>query len=291
MKIVRARLLGFCMGVKRAVEAAEAALEENARGSSTVFTLGPLIHNDAVLRSLKERGAEILDASSAEKAGNGDTVIIRAHGTTPEVASRLAESGAKVIDATCPRVHQSQKRAAEWAKKGFAVIIAGDRNHGEVASICGYAEGRAVVIETAAEAEQISIPEKSILIAQTTFSPSEFEQISRVLCRRNPGIQVFNSICPATSKRQDALRELEGTADGILVIGGKNSANTRRLFETAANICGKAALIETAEDIPGEFLAMETVGITAGASTPGFLIDEAESFLRENSQSAENKVR
>lgn len=291
MEVIRARLLGFCMGVKRAVEAAEAALKENACGGKAVFTLGPLIHNDAVMQALKERGAEILDASSAEKAGSGTTVVIRAHGTTPEIAEQLAKNGAQIIDATCPRVHLSQKRAAEWAQKGFMVIIAGDKNHGEVMSISGYAGSHAVVVENAGEAENAEFPEKSILIAQTTFSPAEFERIAQVLRRRNSGIRIFNSICPATMERQNALRELEGKADGILVIGGKNSANTRRLFETASSICKKAALIETASEIPPEFFAMERVGITAGASTPDFIIDEAEAFLKEGSQSAENKVR
>ncbi|MGN0730244.1 4-hydroxy-3-methylbut-2-enyl diphosphate reductase [Treponema sp.] len=283
MKVIRAKVLGFCIGVRRAVETAYEALE-NSKGSEgrRVFTLGPLIHNPLVMDSLRKNGAEILEPSSLELAGKNSVVVIRAHGTTPQTVRALEEMGAEVLDATCPRVHLSQKRAAEWAEKGFLVVIAGDRNHGEVVSISGYAENSFVVVENADEARGIELPEKAVLIAQTTFSPVEFEKIASVLQKKNPLIQIFNSICSATMERQNALRELSEKTEAVLVIGGKNSANTRRLYETASSICANTALIEDASEIPGNFFDFGTVGLTAGASTPDFVIDEVERALLEH---------
>lgn len=266
------------MGVKRAVETAENALNANTSQKKKIFTLGPLIHNPLVLEDLKSRGVQILeeDLSSVDE---NSVVIIRAHGTTVETKNVLAELNADVLDATCPRVLLSQKRAAEWASKGYRIVIAGDRNHGEVVSISSCAKNNAVVIENVREAEALEIGDKTVLIAQTTFSPAEFEKITEVIKRKNSRVQVFNSICSATMERQNALCELEGRVDGILVIGGKTSANTKRLYESACRICQSAALIENADEIPLEFYKMGKIGITAGASTPDFIIDQVEQKL------------
>lgn len=266
------------MGVKRAVETAEKALDANSSDSKKIFTLGPLIHNPLVLDDLRKRGVQILgdDLSAVD---SDSVVIIRAHGTTVETKDALSSRNAVVMDATCPRVLLSQKRAAEWASKGYCIIIAGDRNHGEVVSISSCAKNKAVVIENVKDAEALNVEPKTVLIAQTTFSPTEFEKIVEVIKNKNENVQVFNSICSATMERQESLRELEGQVDGILVIGGKSSANTKRLYETASAICPTAALIENADEIPSEFFKMEKVGITAGASTPDFIIDQVEQKL------------
>ena len=279
MKVIRARILGYCMGVRRAVETAFRALDENAGTDKKVFTLGPLIHNPSVLGVLENRGMSVLDARDLSVVDKNSVVVVRAHGTTPAVMKDLEDRAQIVLDATCPRVHLSQKRAAEWAARGFTVIVAGDRNHGEVVSISAYADGKAIVIENTREALALEIPQKSVLIAQTTFSLDEFSAIAQILKEKNADIQVFNSICSATMERQNALRDLQGKADGILVIGGKNSANTRRLFETAASICKNAALIENQDEIPLGFFDLETVAITAGASTPDQVIDAVEQKL------------
>lgn len=281
MKVIRAAVLGYCMGVRRAVDAAEKSLQENESLHKQIFTLGPLIHNPTVLKNLENRGLRVLSTETVSSAGNSSVVIIRAHGTTPSVMRQLEQASVQIVDATCPRVHLSQKRAAEWSEKGYAVIIAGDRNHGEVTSIIGFAEEHFVqtfVVQDVDEACKLSVPEKSILIAQTTFSPEEFKKITAVLQSKNDKIVVFNSICSATLERQNALKDLAGQVDGILVIGGRNSANTRRLYETAASIC-HAALIENETQIPPEFYDMEAVGITAGASTPDEVIDKTERSL------------
>ncbi|MCR5219357.1 4-hydroxy-3-methylbut-2-enyl diphosphate reductase [Treponema sp.] len=281
MEVIRAKVLGFCMGVRRAVETAEQSVSKNSAGTK-IYTLGPLIHNPVVLNDLEKKGVSVLTDKNLDQAQPDSIVIIRAHGTTPQVQSYLESHNHTVLDATCPKVHLSQKRAAEWNGKGFTIIIAGDRNHGEVVSISAYAGGNALVIENPQEAEALDVPEKAVLIAQTTFSPVEFEKIKSILKEKNPQIQIFNSICSATMERQDALSQLEGKTDGILVIGGKSSANTRRLYERAASICKNAALIENASEIPPEFFKMQKVGLTAGASTPDNIIEEVEELLLQN---------
>lgn len=285
MNVKRAKVLGYCVGVKRAVEAAEQALQSHECESETpaekkIYTLGPLIHNPVVLEKLGNQGLKILNAQHLDDVTPPSIVIIRAHGTTPHVMQELSSKGAEVIDATCPRVHLSQKRAREWSGKGYAIVIAGDRNHGEVTSISAFSSMPVTVIENAQEAECIDLPNQAVLIAQTTFSPIEFEKISGILRKKNPDIEVFNSICSATMERQEALAEFAGQVDGILVIGGRNSANTRRLYESAKRICEQAALIENAEEIPEAFFSLKNVGITAGASTPDDTIDEVEQRLQ-----------
>lgn len=280
MEIIRARVLGFCFGVRRAVETAEKAVAGNAGSSKKIFTLGPLVHNPVVMDSLCKCGVQVIDGSSFEMVDRDSVVVIRAHGTTPAVIEALKEKEAEILDATCPKVHLSQKRAKEWSEKGYSVIIAGDRNHGEVVSISSYAQNKCRVIESAEEASDMEIPENTILIAQTTFSPVEFEKIKEVLLAKNKDLVVFNSICSATMERQEALAELNGKADGIIVIGGKNSANTKRLYEAALAICPKSILIEDAEEIPGEFLSLSKVALTAGASTPDSTIEKVELFLK-----------
>ena len=280
MKIIRAAVLGFCFGVRRAVETAEKAIEENSCSEESIYTLGPLVHNPLVMDSLLNRGVQVIDESSFGRLNSSSVVIIRAHGTTPAVIENLERHKVKILDATCPKVHLSQKRAKEWSEKGYRIVIAGDKNHGEVLSISSYSNNNYVVIENLRQAMDLVPAEKNVLIAQTTFSPNEFEKIKKVMMEKDPEIQVFNSICSATMERQEALVDLKGKADGIIVIGGRNSANTKRLYETACSICEKVALIEDVSEIPAEFLELETVALTAGASTPDSVIDNAELFLK-----------
>lgn len=283
MKVIKAAVLGYCMGVKRAVESAENALkdafDENDGSPKKVYTLGPLIHNPTVLKSLQDRGVTILDEDGLNSLDQNSVVVIRAHGTTPEILEKLRKTGATVVDSTCPRVHLSQKKAFEFAQKGYTVVIAGDRNHGEVTSIQGYAGENNVVLENVREAEECNLSGKVLFLSQTTFSPSLFKEMEIVLRKKNLELQVFNSICNATMERQTALRDLKGKVDAVVVIGGRNSANTKRLYEIASSICPKAALIETPGEIPQDILCEKSVGITAGASTPDSVIQQVENIL------------
>ncbi|MBQ4378478.1 MAG: 4-hydroxy-3-methylbut-2-enyl diphosphate reductase [Treponema sp.] len=297
MKIIRARILGFCAGVRRAVLAAEKSLSENTNGQ--VYTLGPLIHNPVALENLARQNLKILSEKEISSLQTDDTVIIRAHGVPPETETAIRERGVNVVNATCPLVTQSQKRAAEFARNGYVIFFAGDKNHGEVIGIEGYARKSAsenhkelnfILVKDAGELKaeiavlsekgKISQNSKIVLLSQTTFSIKTFESLKSELKSSFPCAEIISSICPATHERQDALRELCSKVDGVIVIGGKTSANTNRLFMTAQNLCKKAVLIEKPEEITDEirreFSLFETVGITAGASTPDDTIAAVE---------------
>lgn len=278
MEIIRASVMGFCMGVRRAVEVAEKTSLEYKDKCSSMFTLGPLIHNPAVMESLRQKGVEVLDSECLDKVEEGSPVVIRAHGTSPETIKLLEEKGAIVIDATCPRVKQSQNRVKEWSEKGYSVIVAGDKNHGEVTGISGYFNssfgGKFFVVQSEEEAAEISVDEKTMLLAQTTFSIEKYNRIKQILLEKNRELKIFDSICPATRDRQKALADLTGKADAILIVGGKNSANTKRLLESAKKIFKLTALIEKPEEIPEEFFGLRKIAVTAGASTPDWIIEK-----------------
>jgi 4-hydroxy-3-methylbut-2-en-1-yl diphosphate reductase len=281
MIVVRAEVLGYCMGVRRAVEAASDALAKNT--GKKVYTLGPLIHNQTALTALSEKGLCILNEDDAGRAEKDCIVIIRAHGVPPSVTDTLKKHNCTVIDATCPRVKASQKIAAEYAEREYTVILAGDSNHGEVTGIAGYAGSRFILVQNRQDAAALRLPEDTdaVLLSQTTFSPVEFEVIADILKNKWPSIKVMATICPATKERQEALKKMCPLVDGVLVIGGRNSANTKRLLFTAQNLCGNADLIETAEEIPGKYFLMSRVGITAGASTPDEVVNKVEKVLQE----------
>ncbi|MDE5898016.1 MAG: 4-hydroxy-3-methylbut-2-enyl diphosphate reductase, partial [Treponemataceae bacterium] len=273
MVVVPAEILGYCMGVRRAVERALAALEAHKGGK--VYSLGPLIHNRRALEALSERGLSILEDGCAAKAEPGSCVIVRAHGVPPETVRLLSEKNCAVVDATCPRVVASQKRAAQYAAMGYTVLFAGDKNHGEVAGIAGYAGPEFILVQNREEAAALpALSGRAALMSQTTFSPVEFAAIAEILSKKCRSLEVVNTICPATRERQEALLRLCPRVDGVLVVGGRNSANTRRLLQTAEAHCRSAALIECAAEIPAPFFRLETVGITAGASTPAWIIKE-----------------
>lgn len=281
LKIVRADILGYCMGVRRAVEAAERALLESP--VRPVYTYGPLIHNPQALERLSSVGVVTLGGAFESLPADfaGASVIIRAHGVPPAERKILEERHAKVVDATCPRVLSSQKRARTYYEKGFAVFLAGDKNHGEIAGIAGYAPG-CTVLENRDDVERIaSWPERAVLISQTTIKQSEYDAIAEALSGHIPELVVLATICPATLERQKALEELAQRVEAIIVVGGKHSANTVRLFQTARRICPACWHIETPDEIPAEIAHYASVGITAGASTPDEVIDAVEQALQK----------
>ncbi len=280
MEVIKADVLGYCFGVRRAVDAANEALESK-NNSQSVYSLGPLIHNPTVLNTLLSKGLQILNTENISSIEENALVVIRAHGTSPEILNALEKKGARIVDATCPRVHSSQNLAAKAGEQGIPVIIAGDRNHGEVTGIAAFAGKNVIVIETVEEAQALEEMEEALFLSQTTFSMELFTRMKEILSKKITRLQVVSSICPATRERQEALRKLEGRADGILVIGGKESANTRRLFETAASICSKTALIEDEKEIPEDFFGLKRVALTAGASTPDSVIEKVELRLKE----------
>ena len=281
MKIIRASVLGFCFGVRRAVELAEKALTENT--DKTVYSLGPLIHNENALQALSKKGLVTVDENRVGDIPPESVVIIRAHGVAPSVTDALEAKKCKIIDATCPRVKASQKMVERYSSENDYVVLTGDRNHGEVIGIAGYAGENFAQIQDYTEAEVFNIPESDktnvILLSQTTYSPKEFEKIETLFKSKFRNLAVMNTICPATNERQEALLELCKKVEGVIVIGGKNSANTKRLYQTALANSKKAAHIQTAADIPPEFFSLNRIGLTAGASTPDEIIEDVESAL------------
>lgn len=285
MDVVRAKVMGYCMGVRRAVECARKALEQYP--DKSVHTLGPLIHNPAALAALAAQGLRMHDGGDLSGLDSQCVAVIRAHGVPPSVRRQLNHAGCAIVDATCPRVLLSQRRAAEYSARGYHVFLAGDRNHGEVTGIAGCTEDRdtgeprCTVIASVAEAAAYSgnPTEPCVLLSQTTISRGEYDAISAVLKEKLPCLEILDTVCPATTERQEALAELARVVDGILVIGGKSSANNQRLFMAARKLCGRSAFIEDASGIPREFFSLQRVGLTAGASTPDNIIDGVERAL------------
>ena len=294
------------MGVRRAVETAEAELDR--AGGKPVYSLGPLIHNPQTLALLAKRGLCILDESNesieahksneqekTKRAGvpaAGAVVIIRAHGVGPDEEAALKTGGARVADATCPRVKLSQNTARLLAAKGYHIFLAGEKNHAEVRGIAGYIErsGAAYSIagdarearEAAQQVRRRTPDAKTALIAQTTFSLEEYARTAAALRELFPGLQVKDTICPATRERQTALVELCAAADALVAAGGNGSANTRRLLDIA-RAHGKPAWIAEnrvdASALAGELSRFPVVGLCAGASTPDSVIGEIEAEL------------
>ena len=283
-QVKRAKVLGYCMGVRKAVEAVYRAL--NDYPDKTVYTYGPLIHNPVTMRFLEEKGVHIVnpDEELKPQITPQSPIIIRAHGIAPQKRQELVDCGAIIIDATCPRVIASQFRAAQYSRKGYTVILAGDKNHGELIGIKGYAlsvpNGRCATVQTAVEAKALQYDgAPTVLIAQTTIKREEYHAIAEILRKKIPDLTVLETICPATDERQEALLELVKEVDAILVIGGSNSANTRRLLQTALDSGKPAWLAESSCDIPQEIYRYRTIGLAAGASTPDSSIDAIEQLL------------
>ncbi len=280
IQVVKASVLGYCMGVRRAVEIAEQALAR--KSDESVYSLGPLIHNSSALETLSEKGLQLLEENHIPELKDKKTVvIIRAHGVSPQIRAKLQENNCTIIDATCPRVLANQKLAEKCAQENRTLFLAGDRNHGEVAAVAGCAPENCLVIENPEQAEQMNLEkiESATMLCQTTFSQNQYEQISSILSAKIPNLRIMNTICPATKERQDALRNLCSQVEGVIVIGGRNSANTKRLFNTAKANAPKACLIESEKEIPADFFGLSKIGLTAGASTPDFVISAVESRL------------
>jgi 4-hydroxy-3-methylbut-2-enyl diphosphate reductase len=270
MKILIAKTAGFCMGVRRAVEMVMDSPEEKEQ---PVYTFGPLIHNPQVLSLLEEKGIRAL--TDIPEHGSG-TVLIRAHGVPPETKSRLQSAGFEVIDATCPRVIKVQTIIRKHAKKGYASIIVGDRDHPEITGLLGYAGEKGIVVGSMQELEALPAFDQAIIVAQTTQNTQLFDRVRRWAAEKHPHYKIFDTICDSTERRQAEVKRLAGEVDAVIVVGGLHSGNTRRLTEIAAQSGKPAYHIETEEDLDQlelkEISANRLIGITAGASTPNWVI-------------------
>ena len=267
MEVILAESLGFCYGVKRAIKLAR----ENAAPDGTACTLGPIIHNPQMVARLAAEG--VGNVSSLEEMTSG-TIIIRSHDVGPQVYDEAEKMGLSLVDATCPHVKKAQMAANELAQDGYEVVIVGEKRHPEVRSIYEWSGHKAMVVETEAEASALQPCGRLGIVAQTTFSGEKFKSIVMRLLDKSNDVRIVRTICTATDQRQAAAVALAGQVQLMLVIGGKNSANTTRLAQLCAEKC-KTYHIETAAELQDEwFDKIEKIGITAGASTPDWIIKE-----------------
>ena len=280
MKVIRAKSAGFCWGVERAVQVAR---EEAQGGQRTVFTDGPLIHNRQMMNALaQDKIKEVGDYQSKDELDldgqqeNGESVVVvRAHGISPQRRQYLKSLGLPFRDGTCPDVGIIAGKVKLHAEQGYKVIIFGDPAHPEVIGLVGYANGRAHVVSSETDLDELpELGEKVAMVSQSTMFTHEFRNLSGRLAKKYPNLLVFDTICGATKERQSDLVQLvEEGAQAIVVIGGKHSANTRKLAKLASSHNRPTFHVETAEDlIPEAFREFDTVGVTAGASTPEFII-------------------
>lgn len=270
LRIEVASHAGVCYGVERALKLAAHAAE-SARGSVT--TLGPLIHNPIVVRDLESAGVK--GAQTVDEV-ESSTLIIRAHGVVPQVIDQARAKGLEVLDATCPYVKKVHMAAEKLVREGYQLIVVGESGHPEVEGILGHAGDAAHVVSTPRDLDGVDLARKVGVVVQTTQTPANLAAIVSALALRTMDLRVVNTICSATQERQDSAAELASRADVMIIIGGKNSGNTRRLAEICMDRCPRTHHIEDSSEIQRTwFEGVALVGITAGASTPGAHIDAA----------------
>jgi 4-hydroxy-3-methylbut-2-enyl diphosphate reductase len=278
MEVLLADEYGFCFGVERAVEMVEEAVEEGVR---PIRSLGPLIHNAQEMERLGARGVSTID--SPDEADDDTIAVIRAHGVTPQVQRDLEQRAAKVIDATCPFVTRVQHLAERAAKQGRDVVVAGNPDHPEMIGVVGYAPDNTYVVRDAGEVRTLPKLRAPLVVSQTTIKLKTFLEVAEAVREKTDAEpQVVNTICSATRDRQDAARALAGQVDAFYVIGGRHSSNSVKLLAVCQEQCPKSFLIETPAEInPADLADVERVGVTAGASTPNWLIEQVVHRLRE----------
>jgi 4-hydroxy-3-methylbut-2-enyl diphosphate reductase len=262
MKVEVARHAGICYGVERALKLANDA----AATGRPVHTLGPLIHNPQAVEALRARGVEV--ASTFADAGEG-VLVIRTHGVDPAIIEAATESGLDVIDATCPFVSSAQQAAEQLKADGYTVVIVGEADHPEVEGIVAHAGGDALVVEEVSDIPARLPSRKVGIVVQTTQSRERLDEVVQALLPRVSELKIHNTICSATVQRQSAAKELAGTVDVMVIVGGHNSGNTKRLTEICATVNPRVHDVETADEVdPAWFTAAAKVGVSAGASTP-----------------------
>lgn len=281
-KVTVAKSAGFCFGVDRAVKMVYNELESNTK----VATLGPIIHNQDVVNDMNAKGARVVE--SVDELLPEETVVIRSHGVGREVYEKIAEKGCRMLDATCPFVAKIHKIVAEKSKEGYLILIAGDVNHPEIQGIIGHCEQNFCVFKDNFELKHVFeknpdfLRKKLAFVAQTTYNIIEWEECLKVIPKGNPDIVIFDTICSATDTRQSDAAELAKQSDVMLVVGGRHSSNTVKLYEVCSRYC-KTYHIENSDELSSLKLPCAgKIGITAGASTPAYIIEEVQTTMTEN---------
>ena len=279
MNVIVAKSAGFCFGVKRAIDTVYQEIEKGEK----VFTLGPIIHNEQVVQELEEKGVQVINSIEELADIKDGTVVIRSHGVSEQVIRQLEKYDIKIVDATCPFVSKIHRIVQEKYREGFQIVIIGNRTHPEVEGINGWCENSAIVLETVSEAESFRHdPQKKLcIVSQTTFNYKKFKDMVDIFEKKSYDILVMNTICNATEERQTEAGTIARQSDAMLVIGGKHSSNTQKLYEICSKECPNTYFIQTLDDLNLElFQSFRSVGITAGASTPNNIIKEVQTYVR-----------
>lgn len=281
MEIKLAKHAGFCFGVKRAVDKVYEQLETGKK----IVTYGPIIHNEEVVGDLEKKGISVIEKKEELLKITEETIIIRSHGVAKEIYDLLENKNIDYIDLTCPFVKRIHKIVYEKSMEDYYIIIIGNVGHPEVDGIVGWCVGKCAVLETTQEALDFNmeIDAKICIVSQTTFNYNKFQDIVEIFQKRGYNVNVANTICNATEERQTEAKQIAMQADAMIVIGGKHSSNTRKLYEICSKECENTYFIQTLEDLHLEIpKSAQIVGITAGASTPNKLIEEVQNYVRIN---------
>ncbi|MCP1101126.1 4-hydroxy-3-methylbut-2-enyl diphosphate reductase [Aequitasia blattaphilus] len=278
MKIILAKTAGFCFGVKRAVDTVYQEIQKES--GERIYTYGPIIHNEIVARDLKEKGVEIIEDEEELRKLEKGVVILRSHGVEKKVYEILEEKNLRYVDATCPfvkRIHSIVEKETENEK---LVIIIGNPSHPEVKGIKGWGKENVFIVENEQDAKNISLSDKKqsiCIVSQTTFNHNKFKELVEIISKKGYDISVCNTICSATKERQEEARDIAAKVEAMIVIGDKHSSNTQKLFEICGEVCKTTFYIQTLDDLDTSQLRyVESIGITAGASTPNKIIEEVQ---------------
>ena len=279
MKVELAKSAGFCFGVEKAVNT---VYEEAKKGNDIVYTLGPIIHNEEVVKDMKKRGVEAVKIEDLASLPKG-TVIIRSHGVSREIFNFVKRSGHRVVDATCPFVKKIHAIVSVQSGKGKTVVIIGNPEHPEVMGIRGWGDENTYAVENIEQFINLELKkdEEIIIVAQTTFNHKKFQEIIDKISLLGYDVRCFNTICNATQERQAEAKNIASNVDAMIVIGDKKSSNTGKLVEICQEECKNTVFIQTLEDLDYDaLLSVDSVGITAGASTPKHIIEEVQNIVR-----------
>lgn len=281
MEVIIAKTAGFCFGVKRAVDRVYEEIEKNS--VRPIYTFGPIIHNEEVVRDLEQKGVTVIDDEDGLNALESGIVIIRSHGVSRRVYELLKRPQIEIIDVTCPFVKKIHRIVDEQSRQGKRIVIIGNPKHPEVEGIVGWSNSEAFAAETVQDVEKLpfSNDEKLCIVSQTTFNYKKFQYLVEKISEKGYDINVLNTICNATHERQVEAKQIAGQVDGMIVIGGKHSSNTQKLFEICKKECYNTCYIQTVEDLDQSWgKSLKRVGITAGASTPNKIIEEVQTDVR-----------
>ena len=282
MKVIKAKTAGFCFGVKRAVDTVYEQLRKKKDGER-IYTYGPIIHNEEVIKDMEAKGVEVLRSEEELESLRGGTVIIRSHGVEKRIYDILNEKHVRIVDATCPFVRKIHNIVQEQGRDGRYIVIIGNPEHPEVQGIKGWAGEQVCVIQDRADAEKFSTDgnEKICIVSQTTFNYNKFKDLVEIISEKSYDVSVLNTICNATKERQTEAQSIAESVDAMIVIGDKHSSNTQKLFEICRGACNNTYYIQTLDDLDlNQLGSVETVGITAGASTPNNIIEEVQNNVR-----------